>query len=252
MAATPAAAQSVGLCEGYGPQSPRDIAAPGGTNPVVTAPAPPPTQMNLCNIHVHAPAEHKGPGYSVPNPNGGYDCDGANALSAAERQDPADGRGAFYGAVPGDTIEVHWVYTSCTVTPGMGLSACVSDQCANPQLRVEAQVFLLVNDPAAADFASFIYRGRAAGHEQPRSLPDTTGEPVVYSGSTTGPTYDESKCSPLSVTWSVRPNCARLDVSSLNAWAQAGNVFNEYRVHGVRRLVVSPELLAPIGARPSN
>jgi len=44
----------------------------------------------------------------------------------------------------------------------------------------------------------------------------------------------------------VRPQCAKLDISSLNRWAEAGNVFNETKSHGVRQLVTAPELLAPI------
>ncbi len=64
---------------------------------------------------------------------------------------------AFHGVKPGDTIEVHWVHTSCNITPGEGLGSCLSDACANPQLRVEAQVFLVVNDPEALSFLDFDY-----------------------------------------------------------------------------------------------
>ena len=56
---------------------------------------------------------------------------------------------ALEGSVEGDTIEVHWVHTTCDVDPGKGLGSCLSDACANPQLRVEAQVFLVVNDENA-------------------------------------------------------------------------------------------------------
>ena len=60
------------------------------------------------------------------------------------------GRGNF--RVRGDTIEVHWVHSSCDVAPGSGLGSCMNDSCKNPQLRVESQVFLVVNDPEALDF----------------------------------------------------------------------------------------------------
>ena len=53
-------------------------------------------------------------------------------------------------------------------------------------------------------------------------------------------------CSKFQVTWSVRPQCARVDIGSLHAWAAKGNVFNETSSHGVRQLVTAPELLAPI------
>jgi hypothetical protein len=142
---------------------------------------------------------------------------------------------------------VHWVYTSCDVTPGEGLGSCLSDACANPELRVEAQAFLLVNDPDALDFRDFDYAGAPVnGLHQPKALPTGTGRPVVFAGSTTGPSYSQEKCSPLQVTWSVRPRCARLDISSLHAWAEGSNVFKEVQSHGVRPLVTEPELLSEI------
>jgi hypothetical protein len=238
------------LCAGYGPQTPRDITSAVGTNARVFALAPPATRMNLCNIHTHTNAEHKGPGFSVfagDGEHGGYKCNESASLSDAELKDPADGHGAFHGIKPGNTIEVHWVYTSCDVKPGKGLGSCLSEACANPELRVEAQVFLVVNDPAALDFSRFDYAGHVVdGFYQAQSLPAGTGEPVVFAGSTTGPQYSQAVCSPLQVTWSVRPECARVDVNSLYRWAQQGNVFEENHSHGVRQLVTAPELLAPI------
>lgn len=46
--------------KGFGPQSPRDIDAVLGSNQRVFNVAPPSSQMNLCNIHFHKNAEHKG------------------------------------------------------------------------------------------------------------------------------------------------------------------------------------------------
>ncbi|MEQ9815697.1 MAG: delta-class carbonic anhydrase [Azospirillaceae bacterium] len=247
----PATVLAQDICQGFGPQTPRDITSADGGNPLVFAPAPVAAQMNLCNIHTHTQAEHRGPGFTVfagAGEHGGYRCNETDSLTAAELEDPTGGQGAFGGVVPGDTIEVHWVYTTCAVGPGEGLGACLSDACANPQLRVEAQVFLLVNDPNALDFADFDYPGTATdGLHQPAALPADTGDPVVFAGSTTGPSYDQRTCSPLQVTWSVRPQCARLDIASLHAWAEGGNVFNEDHSHGVRALVTARDLLAPIG-----
>lgn len=246
--APPAVAQA--LCSGFGPQTPRDISRAAGANQQSWPLAPPAAQMNLCNIHTHTNAEHKGPGFSLfagATEHGGYQCNDTNTLTPAELTDPANGHGAFHGVKPGDTIEVHWVYSSCDVSPGEGLGACLSETCANPTLRVESQVFLVVNDPNALDFADFAYAdNRVNGRPQPIALPGGTGTPVVFRGSTTGPKYTEAACSPLQVTWSVRPNCARLDISSLNRWAENGNVFNETHSHGVRQLVTADELLAPI------
>jgi cadmium carbonic anhydrase-like repeat protein len=238
------------LCEGYGPQTPRDISSVHGLNERFFSHSPPAEKMNLCNIHTHTNAEHKGPDFSVyagDGEHGGYQCNATDTLTEAELTDPTDGHGAFHGVKPGDTIEVHWVHTSCDVAPGEGLGSCLSEKCANPNLRVEAQTFLVVNDPQALDFAQFTYEGNVVnGLHQSRSLLNETGTPIVFGGSTTGPSYNHQQCSPLKVTWSVRPQCAKLDISSLHKWAEDGNVFNETHSHGVRQLVTAPELLAPI------
>jgi len=140
------------------------------------------------------------------------------------------------------------VHTSCAATPGEGLGACVPEGCADPLLRVEAQVFLVVNDAQALDFTDLTYAGNLVdGLHQAKMIPSTTGEPVQFRGSTTGPSYDQTNCSPARVTWNVRPQCARLDIKSLHRWAASGNVFNETKSHGVRQLVTAPELLSPIG-----
>ncbi len=238
------------LCTGFGPQTPRDISSVTGTNKRIFTLATAASQMNLCNIHTHTNAEHKGPGFSVyagGGKHGGYKCNETDSLTDIERKDPTNGHGAFKNIVPGDTIEVHWVYSSCDVAPGKGLGSCLSDACANPELRVETQVFLVVNDPKALDFNDFAYDGNMAnGLHQVKSLPTGTGDPVVFAGSTTGTSYTQSVCSPLQVTWSVRPSCAKVDVGSLYKWAKKGNVFHEDHSHGVRQLVTAPELLSPI------
>lgn len=246
----PFAAQAQALCAGFGPQTPRDISDHAGTNPQVFTAAPPYQRMNLCNIHTHTNAEHKGPGFTIfagTGEHGGYQCNDTTTLTRTELEDPAHGHGAFHGAKPGDTIEVHWVYSSCAVSPGEGLGACMSKTCLNPELRVEAQVFLVVNDPKALDFTRFSNAPHpVGGYYQAKALPGGTGTPVVFAGSTTGPAYTSAQCSPLQVTWSVRPSCARVDISSLNRWAEAGNVFKEDHSHGIRQLVTDPSLLAPI------
>ena len=244
-------AKSTQLCTDMGPQTPRDISSLSGKNLLKFAMAPASKQMNLCNIHTHTNAEHKGPGFSVfvnNSDTGGYACNDAKDLTSTELFDPYQGKGAYKGVKPGDTIEVHWVHTSCDIEPGEGLGSCLSDTCSDPLLRVETQVFLVVNDPVnALDFTKMDYKGKAAnGKHQPGMIPSNTGDPVVFRGSTTGPSYTQETCSPLNVTWSVRPQCARVDISSLHKWAEEGNVFNEKKSHGVRQLVTAPELLSPI------
>ncbi len=236
------------ICKGYGPQAPRDISKKSGINRRLFTLAPPYQKMNLCNIHTHTNAEHKGPGFSIftgSDAHGGFKCNTSQGLTERQSRMP-EGKLTYKNVKPGDTIEVHWVFSSCDVAPGHGLGACSSETCANPQLRVESQVFLLVNDRRALDFRDFDYEPRRiTGFHQPIRIPARTGDPIVFAGSTTGTKYDRSQCSPLQVTWSVRPRCAMLDINTLNAWG-ADNVFGEDHSHGVRPLVTALELLAPI------
>lgn len=234
------------FCMGMGPQTPRDISNVIGTNPVKFPIAPSAGEMNLCNIHTHTNAEHKGPGFNVfvgNSASGGYACNETSSLTAAEL---APAPGAYKGVKPGDTIEVHWVHTSCAASPGQGLGACVPEGCENPQLRVEAQTFLVVNDSSALNFMDMDYSGAPINNlHQAKMIPSNTGVPVTFLGSTTGPSYTQAKCSPAKVTWNVRPACAKLDINSLHAWAE-NNVFKETESHGVRQLVTEPALLSPI------
>ena len=48
--------------------------------------------------------------------------------------------GAHDALQSGDTIEVHYVFSTAPVTPGPTLGACLSEVNINPQLRVEACV----------------------------------------------------------------------------------------------------------------
>lgn len=238
-------AHSAEICQGYGPQTPRDIASKSGTNPISFAVAPPSTEMNLCNIHFHKNAEHKAPGFSRfagATKYGGYQCNGTDDLTESELAAPKENY--CDNVKPGDTIEVHWVHTSCDITPGPSLGSCLSEACSNPQLRVETRVFLVVNDSNAAHLTDFGYNGNMVnGRHQAQSLPG--GDPITFLGSTTGPKYTEQSCSPLQVTWSVPPTCAKIDINSIDEWCHH-NEFDEHHAHGVRQLVTSPELLSEI------
>ncbi|MFQ5355238.1 MAG: delta-class carbonic anhydrase [Mariprofundaceae bacterium] len=238
-------AESVGAaCTGFGPQTPRDIDNVKGKNGVHFNIAPAASNMNLCNIHFHENAEHKSKGFSIYAGDGhagygsGYKCDISTKLSKAElaptKHKICDSKHG--DLVPGDTIEVHWVHSTCDVQPGPTLGSCLSKACANPELRVETQVFTLVNDSHALNFNKL---------KLAKDLPTNTGKPVEFIGSTTGPSFSEQTCSPYQVTWNVRPNCAKLDINSVGEWCK-GNVFNEDHAHGVRKLVTNPDLLSEI------
>lgn len=235
-------------CDASGPQTPRDIDSKAGDNKVAFDIAPKYQDLNLCNIHFHNQAEHKAADFSVfagdDAHGGGYQCGMSQTLSAAELKAPAGE--ICKGLKPGDTIEVHWVHTSCDINPGKGLGSCVSDTCKEPKLRVEAQVFTLVNDPKALNFGEMVLaNGKVNGKHQAKMIPTSTGKPVQFLGSTTGPAYSDSACSDFKVTWNVRPQCAKLDINSVGEWCKS-NVFQEDHAHGVRKLVTNPKMLAPI------
>ena len=237
--------------KGFGPQSPRNIDLAVGSNDRVFAEAPPYTEMNLCNIHFHAGAEHQGGEFTLFAGNGdgaGYGTGFKYAGSLTEAElapfgKPVGDKG-HGGLASGDTIEVHYVHTTAQVTPGPTLGACLSEAISNPQLRVETQVYVLVNDPSAADFVALTAHDVVNGLHQALNIPNNTGTAVQYEGSTTGPSYNEVG-SPLHVSWSVRPQVVKVNIASVDAWFQ-NNVFGEDHAHGVRNLVDTPELLSPI------
>lgn len=237
--------------KGFGPQSPRDLNGVEGSNSRAFSAAPSSTKMNLCNIHFHKNAEHKGGDFTKYAGNGdghgfqsGYKYSGE--LSAAELKSVGhDVCPSKHGGLStGDTIEVHYVHSTAKIKPGPTLGSCLSDAIKNPQLRVETQVYVLVNDKSALDFANLSQFAENNGYYQATNIPNNTGAAVQYAGSTTGPGYNE-KGSPFQVTWSVRPHVAKVNIESVGTWCK-GNAFNEDHAHGVRNLVVNPDLLSVI------
>jgi len=235
---------------GFGPQSPRDIDSIQGKNKRIFSKAPKSKKMNLCNIHFHKFAEHKGGQFTTYAGNGdgkgkntGYKYSGKFTKAELEPTAPVcDGK---YGDLQaGDTIEVHYVHTTADVEPGPTLGACLSESIANPQLRVEAVVMALVNDPKAADFTQLTEIDTRKGYAQAVNISKNLGYPVQYAGSTTGPKFNEAG-SPLQVSWSVRPKVLKVDVGSVGAWCD-NNIFDETAAHGVRNLVVNKDLLSRI------
>lgn len=236
-----------------GPQAPRDLSNPKGDNPIVFSPAPNRAVMNLCNIHFHEAAEHKGGEFTTFVGTGdgqghgtGYRYNGS--LSAAELKPVAVkvGQTAHGELLPGSTIEIHFVHSTAPVKPGPTLASCLSKDNGNPQLRVEGVVAVLVNDRKAADFTKMAKLAVVNGYNAAPNIPDTLGNPVLYSGSTTGPKYNTLP-SNLQVTWSVRPKVIKVDILTVAKWLQ-DNPFKEDHAHGVRNLVMDPVLLAPIQA----
>ncbi|WP_027259423.1 delta-class carbonic anhydrase [Leisingera aquimarina] len=236
---------------GSGPQSPRDLDAAAGSNTRSFEAAPDYAEMNLCNIHFHENAEHRGGEFTTFAGNGdghgygtGYKYGGTLTAAELASLDHPIGATEHGDLQPGDTIEVHYVHSTAQVQPGPTLGSCLSDAIKNPQLRVEAQVFVLVNDENALDFGALAHLGKANGLHQASNIPSDTGTPVQYAGSTTGPGYDEDG-SPFQVSWSARPKVAKVNIHSVGKWLE-DNVFLEDHAHGVCNLITNPDLLSGI------
>lgn len=239
------------LDKGFGPQSPRDIDNKDGENKIVFSKAPSSDKMNLCNIHFHKNAEHKGGEFTTYAGNGdgegyesGYKYSGKltkDELKSVEKKICPSGHGDL---LAGDTIEIHYVYSSAKVQPGATLGACMSESINNPQLRVESQVYVLVNDSNAEDFTELTKYDKVGDVYQALNIPKDSGTPIEYAGSTTGPSYNENG-SPYQVTWSVRPKVVKVDINSVGKWCES-NIFEEDHAHGVRNLVLNKKLLSPI------
>ena len=228
----------------FGPQSPRDIDHISGTNPQSFDIAPVYTEMNLCNIHFHKNAEHKGGEFTQYAGNG--DGKGNNSgfkysgtLSKVELTPTAKviGKSEHSHLAPGDTIEVHYV------KPGPTLASCLTSTTKQPLLRVETQVYVLVNDNSALNFTELAENAEKEGYQQALHIPNNSGDAVQYRGSTTGPRYNEVG-SPYQVTWNVRPEVLKVDINTVDTWLQ-NNIYNEDHAHGVRNLVINPDLLSP-------
>jgi len=252
--ASVAAAQNASLVrnsegKGFGPQSPRDLTDKRGSNQRIFGAAPPLTEMNLCNIHFHKNAEHKG-GEFVTFAGFGDGRGYGTGYKFSGQLRPAESRPLSVEICPsehgglevGDTIEVHYVHSSAQVGPGPSLNACLSETIANPQLRVEARVLVLVNDAGAADFVELTALGKVNGYHQALNITGSASSTIDYQGSTTGPAYNE-KASPLQVSWSVRPQVTKVNAESVGRWCKS-NAFNEDHAHGVRNLVVDERLLS--------
>jgi len=237
--------------KGFGPQSPRDIDQAAGENTLYFSAAPAYQDMNLCNIHFHKNAEHRGGEFTVYAGNGdgkgyqsGYKYAGELTKGELEPLKSPVCPSKHGGLQSGDTIELHYVHSSAQITPGPTLGACLSGAVNNPQLRVETQVFVLVNDESAADFIELTKHGVRNGKQQALNIPDSSGTPVQYAGSTTGPSYNEQG-SPFQVSWSVRPQVIKVNTETVGTWCE-GNSFDEDHAHGVRNLVTNPKLLSKV------
>ena len=236
--------------KGFGPQSPRDINAREGVSHRAFSVAPRASEMMLCDIHFHENAEHKGGEFTTFAGNGnghgfgtGFKYNGELTNAELAPVNMKVGASEHGDLKPGDTIEIHFVHSTAQATLGNSLGTCLSKSIGNPQLRVETVVAVLVSK-GGRDFTKVAGIKKINGLNQVPNLPTNLGKPVVYEGSTTGPKYNEDG-SALQVTWSVRPKVMKLSIASVDKWLR-NNPFGENHAHGVRNLVMNPDLLSQI------
>ncbi len=247
--------------QSVGPQSPRDINRKGGENKTAFSVAKSWGDMQLCNAHFHKNAEHRGAGFMKVAATSGHHCSADVPLPYRTPVAHAPNGVCGNSVKPGDTIEMHFVFTSCNdAKPGPTLGACSTKACSNPSLRVEARVFVLVNNRARAGsavvenvskFGSLFGSNKAL----PPVVVPAARRAVQYQGSTTNTGFDNrSTCSPDHVTWHVDQACHLLDIHSLEQWCNGNNPFREkdgnelkpIEGHGARALVTNPKLLSAI------
>lgn len=216
-------------CEDAEPQSPRDLIpdAKGKDKPkAATLTAKQAARLPLTNVHFHLGAEHRSLEYkdgkfseeydADPSPMGyrpGWEC-GKQCDLTKQQKKPYDFKYCKHVEV-GRSYEVHYVRSSAgysvkdligvdvdPINDGLGGAANGRGQ-LNPMITVQALVFQVVN--GGPDLEAF------KGFE---ALADF-GQSVMYPGSTTGTSVNNTICSPYAVTWHVDTTCHQI---SPRAW----------------------------------
>jgi hypothetical protein len=235
-------------CSDAGTQSPADVSegalASGASILPTNAILRNVSLMTLANVHYHSPAEHRSQGeFSTPNASeSGFACDDASDATGTARvvatngDDVSDARYAFsfcQDVAVGDTIELHWVYSTGAARTGVsdGLSGAFATQ-NNPYVVVRAQVFKITNNPSD-DVADLLVSWNTT----------LVSDAVRYVGSTTGDKYDNvDRCSPFLVIWHVDRECHRVSARSLDEMCRVmkdNGLSDDLKAHAARQLVPS-------------
>jgi len=265
----PYAAPAPLLCTNAEPQAPRDLStgATGHRTPKATV-------LNdfqahflpYANLHFHLGAEHKSDEYNDAADSVAYDAaaHAGRRLAAAPRPGfmcPTGGLSAselqaytFHhctgDVAVGKTYEIHYVHSAAgsgtDVDPELtnGLTAAAGfgfRKISNPMVAVEAMVVQIVN---SAD-ASVTYDDLLHGWEwKNHSAADTK----MYTGSTTGTSWDNNVCSPFIITWHVDKRCHKVSAASFDKMCQdmkTKGLTNEVYPHASRTLVDPQHVVAP-------
>jgi len=270
------------LCVNAEPQAPRDLTGNDGKSAggqkIPKAAVLTPAQANmlpLVNVHYHLGAEHKSDEYSDGADSVAYDGSnparrlGERRLSAGpvrpgwmcSNADLTDAQKVPYefqhckGEVHvGKSYEVHYVHSSAGLSAADADSNDVDDEdlmadglggaangrgMLNPMVVVEAQVYHIVNDESytSTETESHILHGWSV---------EAHDKAVMYAGSTTGGSHDNTLCSPYAITWHVDLRCHKVSASDFDKMckekADKYKLYKDLYPHS-SRVLVSPDFV---------
>ncbi|CAJ1430903.1 unnamed protein product [Effrenium voratum] len=220
-------------CSMAGPQTPRDLTtgAMGDRTPkAITLTDTQANSLPLVNVHFHYGAEHKSDAYSDGTDSQTYDSSRRLATTGTVRpgwmcttsslnstQLQAYTFQYCKGQVEvGKSYEIHYVHSSAgmdanetddvnadNLADGLG-GAANGRGLLNPMIVVQAQIFQIVNGAATVD--DMLHGWTVVGHT----------DSVMYSGSTTGTSHDNSVCSPYAISWHVDKACHQVSPESFD------------------------------------
>jgi len=253
-------------CAVAGVQAPRDLSstATAGTKTpkIPTLNKESTFFLPLTNVHFHLGAEHKSDNYVDDTASKAYDvahASGGRRLSENPRPGfmcPVTGLTAAEltpytfvhckgDVAVGKSYEFHYVHSSAGSPPPGGVAdglggAANGKGLLNPYIAVQAQVFLIVNDAATTQAIDATSGGWKI--ESPH-----VGA-VMYPGSTTGTSHDNSVCSPYAITWHVDKACNKISASAFDKMCHDMKTMfgldHDLAPHGSRK-IVDPAFVVP-------
>jgi hypothetical protein len=231
----PAASPAPLACSTAQPQSPKDVSSTftGSKAPRAVAVDEAVTGLTHVNTHYHLGAEHKSAGqYDKQHDTShsharrllsaeteyGYYCDDVAWVQGLTTAQKTDYNWQYCeNTHVGKTYEMHWVYSSGgegDLSAGLGGAF---DSQNNPKVTVRAQVYHIVNDNTY-DRSDLLDGWDVAAIQA--TIDDATtanDDPVTYSGSTTGRSYNnDDSCSPYQINWQVDRVCRRISAKSFD------------------------------------
>ena len=222
------------LCVDAEPQTPRDLSTENGAiaegfkTPKAAVLTPEQAEfIPLVNIHFHLGAEHKSNSYNNGTHSEAYDGGAKDFqvrpgwmcpisdLNQSQLEPYSFQHCLGPDVLVGKSYEIHYVHSTAGVdanpeddsnsddlSDGLGGAANGRNQ-LNPMIVVEALIVHIVQGAPARD----LFNGwDSVNHDNS----------VIYSGSTTGTSHDNVKCSPYVITWHVNRECIQVPPESFD------------------------------------